>query len=405
MFTCVFCRRRSVPRGDPEKKWRRSPDISHDDSSRSIREAKAAQRRWSRAASRWRDNIRSAARRRRTNQALAVSYTTLSREETHEAIIEPERSSHPPSPTLTQRTSPYNHPDVPTSSAASIHSSTLQTQISQVSTPQGNPTDCLPTSPVTPSQPPAYYTRPSSLSPPDSSPEYTSLGRNSSSSSKAPLALHTPHQPHSDDDSCLNSRSGHVATDDKAILSHRAALASAPPGGNSHPPQLASVPSLEDLDTFEFTSGSPPNFGAHDAEAQPPYIPPTSMLPPPPSKGRQKYDYPCHDIDVNFDIAMVEPDLGPSAPPFEEDGAVPTAPPFVPDVPVPSAPPMPLEDFSDAVGGPEGTHRMDTSALPMISRPVSQLAANEDGHLVGGVTPAPDMARSLSPPPPPLPPV
>jgi hypothetical protein len=358
MFTCVFCRRKSVPKGDPEKKSRRSPDIADDDSFRSIREAKVAQRKWSRAASRWRDNIRFAARRRRTNRTHAptASYATLSMEERPEAVIESEGfppSSRSPSPTSMQRTSPYS----PTASAASIHSSTLQVQVPRVSTPPINPTDSLPSSPVISSQPPAYYTQPSFLSPPDASPEYTCLGGGSSSSSKAPLSSHTPYQTRSDGDSYLNSLSGHVATDDKAILSHRAALASAPPGGNSYLSQPASVPSLEDPDMFELPSGSrpsSPNIDTHGYEPQPPYSPPTSLLPPPPSKGKQKYDYSRDlDIDVNFDIVMVEPDLGPSAPPFEEHGAVPTAPPFESDVLVPSAPPMPLEDFPDTIGDTE----------------------------------------------------
>ncbi|KAH9962720.1 hypothetical protein BGW80DRAFT_860238 [Lactifluus volemus] len=337
MFTCVFRRRKSAPKRDPEKKSPRSPNVADD---RSIREAKAAQRKWSRATSRWRDNIRFAARRRRSNWTLttSASYTTQAREESAEVGIESQGSppsSRSPTPTPSQRTS----------SAASIHSPTTQTRASHELEPQLHPNDVPSLNPVVPSQPPAYYAPPSS----SSAPVYTQSGCSSSSSPKVPLASHTPPQAHDGGD-YLSSISGHVATDDKAILSHRVALASAPPGAvNSHISQSVSVPSLEDVDIFELPCGSrlsSPHIDAHGDEPHPPYSPPTFMLPPPPSKGKQKYDYSRDlDIDVNRDIVTVEPDLGPSAPPFEENG---TAPPFDPDVLVPSAPPMPSEDLPES---------------------------------------------------------
>jgi len=227
------------------------------------------------------------------------------------------------------------------------------------------------------------------------------------------MSSHAPPRPHGDEDSYFSSLSGHVATDDKAILSHRAALASVPPVANSNHPQLASVPSLVDDDMFELPSGSrpsSPNIDGHVYEPQPPYSPPASFLPPPPSKGKQKYDYTRDfDVSVNFDILTVETDLGPSAPPFEEDGVVPS-PPFDPDMPVPSAPPMPLEDFPDAIRSSESDmHHVDADALPVIPRHVvpatSQIAGIEENHFVIGATRVPDEAMLPSPPsPPPLPP-
>ncbi len=68
-------------------------------------------------------------------------------------------------------------------------------------------------------------------------------------------------------------------------------------------------------------------------QQRPAYVAPTSLLPPPPSKGKLKYDY-SHDLDL-YDIATLEPEPGPSAPPFE---AVPSAPSLDLEVPVPSAP-------------------------------------------------------------------
>lgn len=409
MYTCVFWRRKSGSKEDPEKKWRRSRDIEDDDSFRSIGEAKAAQRKWSRAAGRWRDNVRFAARRRRTNRALApsMSYTSLVREERREAVIKSENSlpiGRSSSPTLTQRTSTSSRPDVSTPLTAPSHSSIPPTQALPPSAPQLNTTDILPSSPASPSQPPAYQTRSTFLSP-----EYSYLGRSPSSSSKAPIFSHTPPRPHGDDDSYFSSLSGHVATDDKAILSHRAALASVPPGADSHLPQSASVPPLVDDDMFELPSGSrpsSPNIDEHVYEPQPPYSPPTCILPPPPSKGKEKYEYTRDfDLSVNFDIVTIGTDLGPSAPPFEE-GAVPSAPPFDSDVPVPSAPPMSLEDFPYAIGNLEDDmHHVDADALPVIPRhvvPTTSQDAGIDEDDVMGAAPAPDEAMPPVPPPPPL---
>jgi hypothetical protein len=205
----------------------------------------------------------------------------------------------------------------------------------------------LPPSSPPPTHPPAYDPPPS---PPESHASLENTYSNSSPSSmlKAPLSSHTQSQPHGDDDGHISSLSGHVATDDKATLSFRAALASAPSGSNSNFPQLVSVPSMEDVDTFEWPSGSrPPSPGLDEYryEPHPPYSPPTSLLPPPPSKGKQRFDY-SHDLDisVNLDSAIVEPQLGPSAPPFEECEAAPSAPPLELGVHVPSAPPMDSED-------------------------------------------------------------
>jgi len=88
-----------------------------------------------------------------------------------------------------------------------------------------------------------------------------------------------------------------------------------------------------------------PSHDVHGYEPKPPYSPPRTLLPPPPLKGKQKFDY-SHDLDVseNFDMP-VEPQLGPSAPPFEEESeVVPSAPPFDFEAHVPSAPPMDPED-------------------------------------------------------------
>ena len=366
MFLCIFLRRKYRPKRDPEKRRRKYSGTADDDSSRSIREARATQKKWLKAASRWRDNLRISAHRRRTNRALATvtSRSTLAEDESIDT-----RSSlscyRPSSPTLTERSVTPTPSDIRSSSTASFHSSHPHIQIRRVLT-YTDP-DPPPLSPP-PAQPPAYDPPPSS---PEShvSPENTYSGSCLAGTSKAPLPSHTQSQPRGDDGGHLNSLSGHVATDDKAMLSLRAAMASAPPDSNSNLPQSISVPSVEDVDTFEWPSESwPPSPSPDDYvyEPHPPYSPPTSMLPPPPSKGKQRFDY-LHDLDtnVNFDSAAVEPQLSPSAPPCEECEAMPSAPPLDFDVHVPSAPPMDSEDFLDTTTGSEdGADPGDTSTIP-----------------------------------------
>ena len=346
MLACVFWRRKLAPKKDPEKKRGHSSDFADDDASRSIREAKAAQRRWSKAASRWRGNVRFAFRRRRAERALtrASTYSTASQEIEGTAVSTSSSRSHSPTPTLRSRASTSQ--DIRPSSAASIHSTTSRAPSSRPSSPQprlSSPYD-VPPRPPSLIEPPAYHRQPA-VPPPtgDHSPPYTHSDCRPSSSSKSPLPTSNSSLPTERDNDQLGSFSGHVATDDKALLSRRAALASAPLESSSR--LSPSAPSIEDGDDFEFSSGSRPSSPVHDAygsEEQPPYEPPTSLLPPPPSKGKLKYD-----LDINYEIATIEPGLGPSAPPFEESGAVPSAPPLDLNVPVPSAPAIVTERDDD----------------------------------------------------------
>ena len=349
MIACVFWRRKFVPKKDPEKKRSHSSDFVDDDTSRSIREAKAAQRRWSKAVSRWRGNVRFSFRRRRTDLAITrtTTYSTLGQEREGIATeISPSSSrSHSPTPTLRSRASTSR--DVPSSSAASIHSTTSRARSSRASSPQprvASPYD-VPARPPSPIEPPAYHPQPAIPTPPptgDHSPPYTHSDCCPPSSSKPPVSSSSSSRPNDSDNGHLGFLSGHVATDDKTLLSHRAALASAPLESSSH--FAPSAPSIEDDDDFEFSSESRPSSPVRDAygsEKRPPYEPPTSLLPPPPSKGKLKYEY--SDLDLNYDIATIEPGLGPSAPPFEESAAVPSAPPLDLEVPMPSAPAMATE--------------------------------------------------------------
>ena len=372
MFSFVFWRRKHGPKRDPEKKGRRTLSIADDDNDRVVREAKARQRKWYKAASRWRENVRFSARRRRTNRVLApTSYTTLSQGEKPETAADAESTtfrSRSSSPTATPRSVT---PDAYTSSRASIRSSHSQMHATHALASQTLPADPLPSAPLPP-QPPAYHSR-SSYPQPHDSPEFTYTD---GSISKAPLSSHTQPRPHDDDDGHVTPLSGHVATDDKAILSRRTALASAPPGSDSNISQPASVPSIETEDMFELPPGLPPSSPTHDEyayEPQPPYSPPTSLLPPPPSKGKQKFDY-SHDWDISLDVGnvTVEPQLGPSAPPLEESEVMPSAPPLDFDVHVPSAPPLDAEDDCPeaTTGGFEDDDHVDADTMQMIPQHV-----------------------------------
>ena len=371
MFSFVFWRRKHGPKRDPEKKGRKTPSIADDDNDRIVREAKARQRKWYKAASRWRENVRFSARRRRTNRVLAptTSYSTLSQQEEEK----PETAADTESTTSRSRSSSLTAtrrsvtPDAYTSSRASIRSSHSQIQAAHALASETLPTDPPPSTAFLP-QPPAYHSR-SSYPQPHGSPEFTYTD---SSTSKTPLSLHTQPRPHDDDDGHVTPLSGHVATDDKAILSRRTALASAPPGSDSNISHPASVPSIEDEDMFELPPGLPPSSPTHDAydyEPQPPYSPPTSLLPPPPSKGKQRFDY-SHDWEISLDVddVTVEPQLGPSAPPLEESEVMPSAPPLDSDVHVPSAPPLDTEDdCPDATTGDfEDDAHVDTDTMQMI---------------------------------------
>jgi hypothetical protein len=64
---------------------------------------------------------------------------------------------------------------------------------------------------------------------------------------------------------------------------------------------------MED-EMFELPSGSrPPSPGCdtYGDEPHPPYSPPTFMLPPPPSKEKQRFDY-SHDLDIGVNPDMAD---------------------------------------------------------------------------------------------------
>jgi hypothetical protein len=259
MIACVFWRRKLVPKKDPEKKRGHSSDFADDDASRSIREAKAAQRRWSKAASRWRGNVRFAFRRRRADRALTrtPTYSTLGQEVEGTAASTSSSRSHSPTPTLRSRASTSR--DVRPSSAASVHSTASRARSSRPSSPQPQVSSQYDVPPHPHLRLNLLRTTHHQLSLLLPQRVITLLHTRiriavHPAPQNIPLSSSNSSRPNDRDNVRLGSLSGHVATDDKTLLSRRAALA-------SEPQSLAhacapSAPSIEDGDDFEFSSGS-----------------------------------------------------------------------------------------------------------------------------------------------------
>lgn len=319
------------------------------------KEAKGRQKIWARATARWKQNALYTARQRRGRRPTSTrsqpldSCTTL----------------HPSVPTET----PDDDDDASsmTSRAQSVSRSvSRRTSIEStygVSPPSSNqpqeptnnphtpPSIIVDSSPDPSLSPPAYRQRtlvtpiitPSSgLSVPDEhdgsgsllppSPRPSNLSFNASpvegKSSISAQGSDTPQIP---------VHAAHVATDDKALLALLSDLAERPPGETPHNAESShqvSVPVWEDEQLEDFTPESSET-GTSGSTPQPPF-------PPPPAKGKMVepsfYAYRCSFEEFSESI---DPEMGPSAPPFEAPGA-----PVLGDmIMLPSAPPLVEEDF------------------------------------------------------------
>lgn len=179
------------------------------------------------------------------------------------------------------------------------------------------------------------------------------------SSSKLPSA--PPPVDDSGHDDAVHSSPGHVATDDKATLARRAAMASAPPDPDiraSLPHHSPRAPELEDDD--EIPADVLALSSAPSSDPIPPYPSLHPDLPPPPSMGKMaasRYEQYAFSLEQAADVVGVEPEIGPSAPPFEEAqsqaGTTTTL------VVVPSAPPV------DEEGSYEDGELLEPSAPPL----------------------------------------
>ena len=157
----------------------------------------------------------------------------------------------------------------------------------------------------------------------------------------------------------------HVATDDKAILRQMEVLSSQPPMEPGSSDVCGSAPVLYEDDVRSLEYEDAPELGPSLVGFP---LPPTALSS---SKGKaaalEYYDY----DDLN-----VEPDLQPSAPPFEaENPILPSAPPQDEAQPLPSAPLEIVDPGDDPTGlGDDnlarqmGGHSID-DAVPGPSRP------------------------------------
>ncbi|KAK2461462.1 hypothetical protein APHAL10511_005925 [Amanita phalloides] len=262
---------------------------------------KATQVFWARATARWRANVRYAARQRRGKRgavvrlphALNSSLVSLPRQE---------ESSSPATP-------PQQVQDTGSASTAET---------------EGRPLERVPSPDLSgPSMPPAYQY--SSHDSSTRSPETPAL------SSGPSLSLY------------------HLATDDKVVLAQMVDLASAPPAEDSATTGV-SAPAWPDEGEFLVEDEHCCDVGAN------PPIGSSSLLPPPPSKGKLALGY----FDYHYSFDDIEPELGPSAPPFEE-AIEPSAPPLSLDAPPQDAsapvwqdPSLPTQGPIDSNGRPPG---------------------------------------------------
>ncbi|KAH9950931.1 hypothetical protein B0H21DRAFT_408912 [Amylocystis lapponica] len=337
---CIFIvmlvalrRKRREKARDREKKVDDVEDGDEDGDSEDSKQARIQQRLWARATARWKANARQAARRRRKRTVLTP------KEGESRLLAETQANEH-------------SRSSVTISHSCFEHRPSAYGAINEPVAPAD------PGSPTTSSRPPAYLPS-SALSPtPDGLFHHSPHGK---LLSLLPLQENVSSQTARD--SALTS--AHVATDDKAIFARMIDLASAPPafdlprGSQDISGPYATVPPLEDefedipfqLRVFDsgddettrspFSSGCVPSY-SRDASPNP------SLFPPPPPRARMAaptfYEYP---VSFEEDVIGLEPDVGPSAPPFEND-----------ECPAPSAPPLEA-DYDQQLSAPVLDHFED----------------------------------------------
>lgn len=331
IFFLVWRRRRKrEERKDLEKKLAKKKGSQLDIDIE--REHRTKAKLWTRATTRWKENVRQSARRRRNAR---LSNTSLHVWNNSEVSFSRANSSTHSSPRSTPASLPPSRTSSPTPTPPtthSIYSSQSRTDHEPRNIHIESPS---PSPPSPPPLPPAYQRR-SHLSvdvlpvknpaqPSSGSSIYGShLSRFDSLSSESP-----PLSPLERDRSLSNLHIAHVATDDKAVLQQMEVMGSQPPPEPGSSDVHGSAPILYEDDVQSLKYGDPPEL-----------VPSCVGFPLPPtvvssSKGKaaalEYYDY---------DDLSVEPDLQPSAPPFEvEDSTLPSAPPEGNAQPLPSAPP------------------------------------------------------------------
>lgn len=322
------------------------------------KESRVKQKLWARATARWRENVRYTARQRRGKRSSIRSRaarSTQSLDDDDDGDEEPrgrqgsQRSSSIRSVSTGRSRSASRQPSVCSRHDESALESPSLSQESAI------PTISLVPAPAPPqSSPPAYQQKPLTA-------EHSSDCLYASDDPTSTSVLIRSRRPsHSSFLATSESESGdgssipmaHVATDDKAVLARLADLASAPPSEGSAQESSSQLPQVsapewrdEEMEEYLAQEGASDVVESSEGEAVRPTS--SSAFPPPSEKVSLRapnfYDYPYAFEEM--DIAGMEPELGPSAPPFEErnsdagpDGGAQSS------SLVPSAPPMPEGD-------------------------------------------------------------
>lgn len=380
---CLFWRkniRRKFKQHDIEMKAitrRRREGNEEDEEALTERGMRRKKKLWARATARWKANAR--ARQRRGKRTLVMNAS---------------RSSLQPDPPITENpedrddTLSYVSNSRPASRQTSRRSSSLyREEITPVERNDSSPASCSNVSlsnsadPASsslspPASPPAYHTPRLTIPDTTSNLEVVSSAPKSTSTMTSPLSpsypLHSRRPSHSSlghlpstddpDDLPYSPSAAHVATDDKSLLARLNEMTSHPPLDSGHDPSESSAPVWEDeeIDGFELDS-----YGGGPSGSSPPTV---TAFPPPPiplsSKGKMAAEY--FDYDYSYstfdeDIQGLEPELGPSAPPFEAVASAPPLPDDMPSAPTidddssectASAPPPPPRDEIQTVISP-----------------------------------------------------
>lgn len=322
------------------------------------KEIKAKQKIWAKATARWRSNARFSARQRRGRRLSArlstSNQSSASLDNSRTCLAEPPPSPQPGvSPRSSTSSLGDNHPSedtpIPPSSSSSREDvSAPHESQARISPPAYHHHGQIPTLMLSPGDASSTELTPSTATGKERSiqhahtPAYPALC--DPSQSLIPMSLHA----------------AHVATDDKAMLARLAELASAPPDEESGPDPQTSVPEWNDDDVEDVAS--------HLLTPSPTQFPFSPMFPPPPSKERLAAAEQLYDYSYAFEeVAPLDLEAGPSAPPFEEGSSppqerlIPSAPPLFddnqhPDVGL-SAPPLDPSSQSEGESEPGFTPR------------------------------------------------
>lgn len=331
--------------GDVEMKARRkrrstsAMSSSLPSSTEAQKKAKRKQKIWAKASARWKEHVRYTARLRRAKRSHLRQYdsSTMLNPTVHvEVPADDVQSIRSLTPTLSLSVS--RRPSLTDFSRSSSH---ISPEISGSS----DPSSPLTGDPIlkVPSSPPAY--RPGTLNSIAVSAEQsdgsTPSRRPSLVSSGNAKSVHLAQRLEPSHIDRLHA--AHIATDDKALLARLADLAERPPetsidAGSSH---QVSVPLWEDeqLDDFQRVT-----------ESSEPDTSDSSPFPPPPFKGKTaESSFYAYRSSFEEFSELINPELEPSAPPFE----APSAPGLDGMAMLPSAPPLaddgfPLEESSNA---------------------------------------------------------